>query len=279
MTARRALAAVSLIVGVFAIAYLARQAWMDDSDPGSAIQGRQPSPTESPSKGRDIGLGFRVCRVVEVGGLDLGDGRAESTAWTATAVRPDGRCTRSQAKSYFVAIDVDGDGLADASSKPLRHCFFCRPVAAPDMDGDGDGELLVLEQGGSVSSYSFYDIKTMNDHVVIQAIRVNAPGHRAAGHVPGEPLRFWIGGDEGYSAAATCTGYPTDPVLVATWSNHPIEGPGSEMTEVHRTSFRLRGGTFHVVKTSDTQEPTDHYRPSGLNQSRNVCGVNLSGRG
>ena len=275
MIPRRALAAGSAIVCVLAIACEARRQ-TDDSDPGSPNEEARSSAPEPPSKGRDIGLAFRVCRVVEVDGLDLGGGRSEDTAWTATDVRPDGTCNRSQENSYFVAVDLDGDGSADAHSKPLRHCFACRPVAAPDMDGDGNGELLVLEQGGSVSSYSFYDVETANARVVIRAIEVNPPGHRKAGHVPGQALRFTVGGDEGYSAAATCTGYPADPLLVATWSNHPIEGPGSEVTEVHRTSFRLRGGAFHVVASSDRREATDRYRPRGLMQSRTVCGVNLS---
>lgn len=274
----RALAAVSVIVGLFAIACEGRQG-TGDSVPGSPNEEARSSASEPPSEGRDIGLGFRVCRVVEVDGLDLGGGTTESTAWTATDVRPDGRCSHSQASSYFVAIDLDGDGSADASSKPMRHCFACRPVAAPDMDGDGNGELLVLEQGGSVSSYSFYDVATRNDRVVVVPIQVKPPGHRRAGHVPGKPLRFWVGGDEGYSAAATCTGYPGDPVLVVTWSNHPIEGPGSEVTEVHRTSFRLRKGAFRVVDATDGQEATDDYRANGLEQSRDVCGVDLSRSG
>lgn len=269
--------ALLLIVGASAIVYLARDRPIDSPD-------RPPSHTPTPSatgflaEGRDIGLGFRVCRVTELEGLDLvGDG-SRSTAWTATDVRPDGRCNRSPDRSYIVAVDVDGDGVADAPSEPLRYCFFCRPVAAPDIDGDGDGELLVLEQGGSVGSYSFYEIRRIAGNVRIRPIEVAAPGHRKARHPPGKPLRFWVGGDEGYSASATCTGYPDAPVLVATWSNHPIEGPGSETTEVHRTRFRLRAGVFHVVEAIDTHEPTDDYKLSGLQQSRNLCGVDLSQR-
>ena len=113
----------------------------------------------------------------------------------------------------------------------------------------------------------------------MHAIKVAESGHRKAGHAPGEPLRFRVGGDEGYSASATCTGYPARPLLVVTWSNHPIEGPGSETTEVHRTTLRLSRQAFHVVEAVDTQESTDSYGPSGLKQSRDVCGVNLRGQG
>lgn len=272
---KRTLVAMSLLLSVFAIVYLVRESTIDEPDPRPSVEGTMPSPTETPSKGRDIGLSFRVCRVTQTQGLDLGGDWSAATAWTATRVRPDGRCTRSLANSYIVAVDVDGDGLADASSKPLRYCFVCRPVAATDVDGDGDGELLVLEQGGSVSIYSFFEIERSSGDTTVRVIKVAEPGHRKAGHAPGKPLRFGVGGDEGYSASATCTGYPAQPVLVVTWSNHPIEGPGSETTEVHRTTLRLRRGAFHVVEAADARESTDYDGPGGLEQSRDVCGVNL----
>lgn len=276
MGMRRALVAVSLILSAFAIAYLVKERWIDEPDLRPSTEGTTiPSASESPSKGRDIGLGFRVCRVTQIQGLDLGGDWSAATAWTATRMRPDGRCNRLPENSYIVAVDVDGDGLVDASSKPLRYCFFCRPVAATDVDGDGDGEVLVLEQGGSVSTYSFFEIEGTTSDATVRAITVVEPGHRKAGHAPGKPLRFSVGGDEGYSASATCTGYPAQPLLVITWSNHPIEGPGSETSEVHRTTLRLRRGAFHVVEAVDTQEPTDNDGPSGLKQSRDVCGVNL----
>ncbi len=270
---------MSLILSAFALVYLVRERSIDEPDLRPSVEGTMPSATDAPPKGRDIGLGFRVCRVTQVQGLDLGGAWSAATAWTATSLRPDGRCPRSQENSYIVAVDVDGDGLADASSKPLRYCFVCRPVAATDVDGDGDGELLVLEQGGSVSTYSFFEIESSAGDRAMRAIKVAEPGHRKAGHAPGKPLRFGVGGDEGYSASATCTGYPAQPLLVVTWSNHPIEGPGSETTEVHRTTLRLSRGAFHVVGAVDVQEPTDHYKPSGLKQSRDVCGVNLGSPG
>jgi hypothetical protein len=280
MNTRRVLTAMSLILSASVIAYIAWERPFDQPDLIPPIEiSTMPSPSASPSEGRDIGLSFRVCRATEVAGLDLGHGGSTSTAWTATMVRPNGRCTRSFEDSYVVAVDVDGDGHADASSKPLRYCFVCRPVAATDIDADGDGELLVLEQGGSVGSYLFYEIESKSDDTDIRATRVAPPGHPKARHPPGEPLRFWVGGDEGFAAAATCTRYPDDPLLVVEWSNHPIEGSGAETTELHRTVFRLQDGAFHVVDTTDTQESPNLDRRSGLERSRDVCGVNLSGSG
>ena len=277
MVSRRMLASASLIVVASVLIYLVWDLQVDEPRPHSPVEGRTtPSPVDSSSRGRDIGLGFRVCRVTGVEGLDLiGDG-SRSTGWTATNVRPDGRCNRSLEDSYFVALDVNGDGLADASSKPLRWCVFCRPIAATDLDSDGDGELLVLEQAGSVNSYSFFEMRGTDGNWELNAIPVAEPGHPMARHAPGKPLRFWVGGDEGFSAAASCTGYPADPLLIVEWDNHPIEGPGSERKEVHRTVLRLRDGAFHVRETSDKKVPTLSNQPSGLNRSRDVCGVNLS---
>jgi hypothetical protein len=277
MVSRKILAWVSLIVSASVLTYLTWERQIDEPRPNSPIDGTTtPSQRDSSSKGRDIGLGFRVCRVTGVEGLDLiGDGSG-STGWTATNIRPDGRCNRSLEDSYFVALDVNGDGLADASSKPLRWCVFCRPIAATDLDADGDDELLVLEQAGSVNSYSFFEMSGMDGNWELHAIHVAEPGHPMARHAPGKPLRFWVGGDEGFSAAASCTGYPADPLLIVEWDNHPIEGPGSEKMEVHRTVLRLRDGAFRVRETSDTVVPTLPGQPSGLNRSRDVCGVDLS---
>lgn len=277
MDIKRALTVVSLVIGATTVVYLVSERLLVSPDPPPPTQGSPvPSPSASSLRGRDIGLDHRVCRVSQADGLDLGRGGQTSTAWTAAKVGPNGRCDRSLEDSHVVAVDVDGDGLADASSKPLRYCVFCRPLAATDVDGDGDRELLVLEQGGSTSSYSFYEITGKGDRLVIFAIPVAKPGHPEAGHVSGRPLRFWVGGDEGFAGAATCTGYPADPLLVVEWTDHPVDGPGSETTEIHLTTFRLRGGAFHVLEAADMEEPTDPRRPSGFERSRDVCGVNLS---
>ena len=80
-----------------------------------------------------------------------------------------------------------------------------------------------------------------------------------AGDLPaGKPLRMSAGGDEGFSATVACDGYPEDSVLIVAWSDHPVEGPGSETTEVHITRVVLRDGAFHVVDTLNTEQPTTY---------------------
>ena len=265
---RRTLAAGLLILGAVPVVYLG---W------GRSTDRPDPSPSNAwDAKGRGVGSGPNACRSTPVEGLKLVEDGSASRAWTVIQAAPDGGCNWSWATSYLVKVDVDGDGRSDAATRSQGYCVYCRAVAATDMDRDGDGELLVLEQGGSVSSYSMYAIRGTRAHMSIDAIAVAAPGHPEARHRAGKPFRFWVGGDEGFSGAATCSEHAGDRLLVVTWSDHPIEGPGAETTEVHRTSFRLRGGALHVVEATDAEEPTDPYRPSGLKQSRDVCGVDLS---
>jgi hypothetical protein len=242
-----------------------------------------PRETPSPGVGRDIGLGFLVCDVRRLGGIDLlGDG-TDGTAWTATTVTDAGRCDRRERDSYLVAVDVTGDGAADASSGPLRYCFFCEPFGATDFDGDGDDELVVLVAGGSVAGYEVFAAETTPDgSVEFGPLTVAPPGNRAGDLPPGKPLHMSAGGDEGFSATVACDGYPEDPVLIVAWSDHPIDVPGSETTEVHITRMVLRGGAFDVVDALNSEQPTtfgpgsSESLPDVLSRRGRECGLRFN---
>lgn len=250
------------------------------SDPKNAPQ-HQPhtgvtSPASPSEVGRDIGLGFQVCRVSKLEGFDLLDDGTTDTAWTAANVTSEGKCNRATDDSYLVAVDVTGDGLADASWEALKWCFMCQPLGAADFDGDGDDELVVLEQAGSVGSYLIFSAEKGSDgSVVLGPIAVAAPGNPRAELRPGRQLRFWVGGDEGYSAAVACENYPEDPIFVVAWSYQPIEGPDSDTTEVHVSHLRLRDGAFHVVDASNTEQPADETRPEVFAAGYEACGLDL----
>jgi hypothetical protein len=226
--------------------------------------------------GRDIGLGFRVCNVSKLSGLDLlGDG-ATSTAWTATDLADEAKCNRAIDDSHLVAVDVIGDGRVDASWEALEWCVVCRPFGGADFDGDGDDELVVLEQGGSVSSFLIFSVeKRPGGSLRLFPLKVAEPGNRKAALPPGRPLRFWVGGDEGGSANVACENYPEDPIFVVTTSYSPVEGPGSETTEIRVTSLSLRDGVFHVVDTTRTEQPTDQFRPQPSGGPSKTCGLAL----
>jgi TolB protein len=229
----------------------------------------EPSPSPSPEpEGRDIGLGFNLCNVERLGGIDfLGDG-TNGQAWTGTSAKETGRCPNQDAfLAYLVAADVDGDGAADTFSETVPDCFYCQPFDATDLDADGDEELVVLWSGGSTPSFMIYAIADRE----IAPVLLAEPGHPEARAEPGQPLTFATGGDEGYSGWVRCESFPAAPVLVVTWRDHPIEG---DTMEVHETRFVLQDdGTFHVVGTNDYSAPVGDPVPGVSDEP--ACGVDF----
>lgn len=233
-----------------------------------------PEETQAPELGQDIGLGFPVCDVKRLQGIDLlGDG-SDGTAWTATALGHSRKCPREIEDSYLVAVDVTGDGEADASWEALRHCVACKPYAATDLDGDGSEELVVVMQGGSVTQYGVFDATVSGGSVELDPVRVDEPGDRKGGFAAGDIASIWVGGDEGFSGKFACENYPEDPVLVFGWRNHPVEGPDADVTEVHIVRLTLRDGVFEV-DAFNTEQPTDDPMPGGFPTGTQGCGIDL----
>jgi len=230
-------------------------------------------PTVSPSAepaGRDIGLGFNVCNLERLGGIDfLGDG-ARGQAWTAAEVKDNGTCPEpSLGHTYLVVADFDGDGVADASSRTVEFCFFCRPFETVDFDADGEDELVVMASEGTTPTFMVYDVRGIDGSRRIEPVLVAEPGHREAGEDAGEPISFSTGGDEGYAGWVRCDDFPAAPVLVITWRDHPIEG---DTMEVHETRLVLEGdGMFHVVGGNDYSTAVGEPIPGVSDEP--ACGV------
>jgi hypothetical protein len=238
-------------------------------------QGSHPGPPGEPSpspaitsEGRDIGLGFNVCNLERLGGIDfLGDG-VEGTAWTGVPVRDDGTCpTLATDVRAVLAADVDGDDLADASSE-IDRCTFCRPYDATDLDGDGAEELVVVTSLTSTPTFSIYAVGSGAGASALEQLLVAAPGHPAARIQPGAPLTFSTGGDEGFAGWVGCDGRGGELILEVRWREHPVEG---DIQEVHETGLALRNGTFHVVSTRDYELPAGAPVPGASDEP--ACGV------
>jgi len=153
-----------------------------------------PSPADG--VGRDIGLGFLVCNLEWLGGIDfLGDGTT-GRAWTATKVKPNGNCPSNYDDRYGVAVDFTGDGLADSWSQTIKYCVDCQPWKAADLNGDGADELIVILAGGSQFEYGLYTVRNVEGEQQVVPYLTGEPGHSDAGHVAGEPFTFWVGSDE-----------------------------------------------------------------------------------
>jgi Tol biopolymer transport system component len=240
----------------------------------------EPTPTDTASPepqgpGRDIGLGFDLCRLQPLRGIDfLGDG-TQGTAWVGTQLDNHGSCPSEYEGQSVVAVDVDGDGLAESWAGPLASCVGCSPFDVTDLNADGIQEIVVTTQYSSTPEYALFSLQPARDGgpPVLQEVTVAEPGllpnYRAT-----KPFTFFSGGDEGFVGYVSCEGYPTDPVLVITRTDHPVEGPGSETTEVETVRLRLRlDATIEVIDSNSYTEPTS-YRSSSAS-TKPACGIDF----
>ena len=202
----------------------------------------------------DLGLAFEVCDVTSVGGRF--DGSAEGTAYVASRLLG-GRCPALLNAPQVIAVDIDGDGAADATFDGPLCQDWCTAWSAPDVDGDGTAELLVRTAQFAIAGVRLYDVTI--DPPTIVPVTVRPPGEPP--FEAGEPPQFWHGAD-GYDAESlACVGDGPERVLVATttYQDPPELGPWA----VHETTFRLRGAELAVVGTRDLETERRSIRPDG----------------
>ena len=208
-------------------------------------------------------------------GVDfLGDGTF-GIAWVGTRMLGNGSCPEQEGPRAVVAADFHGDGIADAWTG-IDQCVGCQPWATTDLDANGADELVVLLQGGTTPQYGFY-------HAVpegrprssgIYPVFVAAPGATDAGFPGNQPMTIWAGGDEGYSYAVRCEGYPDDPVLVVASSYRPVD---TDVSEIHVTRLRLETSTdlvqaeFVVIESTSPAEADEDFGGDAK-----ACGVDFN---
>jgi Tol biopolymer transport system component len=253
-------------------------AWAAMVPEPSATDTPEPTETASPAEqGRDIGLGFNLCQLESLNGIDfLGDG-ANGAAWVGARLAGDGSCPPLYEGESIVAVDVDGDGSAE-SWAPLARCLACSPFDVTDLNADGVQELVVTLQVSSVTEYTLFSLQPVpgNGPPELQQVTVAEPGSKP-NFPAGRPVSLWAGGDEGYSARIECENYPDAPVLIVTTGDHPVDGPGSETRDVVRTRLVLgTNGTISVQGTDHFTEPTN-ADPSAVSFTGRACGVAFYG--
>jgi hypothetical protein len=231
-------------------------------------------PSVSTAAGRDIGLGFNLCRLEALNGIDFLGDDVNGTAWVGTRLTKNRSCPALYEGESIVAVDVDGDGSAESWAGPLARCIGCSPFDTTDLNADGTLELVVTLQYGSVTEYTLFALQPVpgNGPPELQQVTVAEPGS-LPNFRAGKPVSLWAGGDEGYSARIECENYPDAPVLIATTGDHPVEGPGSETRTVERTRLVLgTDGTISVQGTERFTEPTN-ADPSAVSFTGRACGV------
>jgi hypothetical protein len=230
----------------------------------------EPTPTESPSAetGEDIGLGFPVCNVTRVSGV-FAPG-VDGAAFVATKMGDTGGCSRSGVGFQVVAIDVSGDGLADASYGPLECETWCSAFAAPDVDGDGTDELLIQNIEFSIVGLRLYEVRS-DPRPEVFPVTVAPPGDAPfgfQGFEGGEEPQFWIGGDAFIGDAIRCEPRETGRVLISmTGESRPHDSPNAKWFATE-TTFVLEGDELRVLDVRETIDDPLAFVTTG-------CGANL----
>jgi hypothetical protein len=244
------------------------------ADGGVAPSVQVPTPADVARTGEDIGLGFPVCNVTSVAGV-FAPG-VDGTAWVATKTGDVG-CPSLGDGMQVVAVDVSGDGAADASFGPLECDPWCSAFAAPDVDGDGTDELLIQNIQFSIAGLRLYDIGSDPQPTVIP-VTVSSRGYPGEGLAPGAEPQLWIGGDAFETNTLRCfEAGPTGPgrILIQTSANQvPPDSPDSRW-HGFGTWFDLQpDGTVTIVDHGNFEEPVGSGPPS-FAQLKRLCGARL----
>jgi hypothetical protein len=233
-----------------------------------------PTPADVAPTAEDIGLGFPVCNVTSVAGVFTPG--VDGTAWVATKTGDVG-CPSLGDGMQVVAVDVSGDGEADASFGPLACDPWCSAFAAPDVDGDGTDELLIQNIQFTIAGLRMYDIGS-DPQATVTPVTVSSAGYPGEGLAPGAEPQFWIGGDAFETNTLRCfDAGPTGPgrVLIQTSANQvPPDSPDSRW-HAFATWFDLQpDGTVTIVDRGDFEEPVGSG-PSSFAQLKRLCGARL----
>jgi hypothetical protein len=253
---------------------LGEPAWQAIPEDGIPAPTPTPTPTEKPQpEGEDIGLGFPVCNVSTVSGA-FGTA-ATGTAFVATRAGDTG-CPRLGDGFQLVAVDVSGDGLADASFGPLGCDDWCTAFAAPDVDGDGTDELMIQNIQFSIVGLRLYEVRS-EPRPEVFPVTVATPGYPEGDLGPGAEPQLWIGGDGFNVDELQCATTPSGRVLVQTSATMvPPDAPDS-VWQAAETTFALNtDGTVSVVGTRSFEEPVEEGGPSFWNFGDGICGARLS---
>jgi WD40-like Beta Propeller Repeat len=240
----------------------------------------EPTSTVSPSADAslDIGLGFPVCNVTSIEG-HFASADTNATLFVGTKAGDLGGCPQPEDAFNLVALDTDQDGVADASYGPIECMLECRAFSAPDIDGDGIDEVLIVQSGGSVVGLRLYDVTPSEIAPSIDPVTVAEPGDPDGGFEPGEQPTLLLGGD-GFGLDALQCGdvtAPDGPGIVATSAQSlPHDSPDAEW-HAHQTTFVLgNDGLLHVVDVREFTEPvTDDPNGPSFLSGETLCGSNL----
>jgi hypothetical protein len=253
---------------------LGEPAWQAVPNGETIIPIPTPSPEASPSPiGQDIGLGFPVCDVTSVEGTFASG--VDGVAYVATRTGDLG-CPAPGDGLQLVAVDVTGDGTADASFGPLECDWFCSAFAAPDVNGDGVDEVLIQNVQFSIVGLQMFVVVHDGGLATVEPVTIAPPGDLKGGFEPGAIPQLWLGGDAFSLDTLRCgtLDAPFGPGFIYTTAESlPHDSPDAQW-HAHEVTFALRNAELHVVDVRDFTEPVGTGPPSFQSGER-LCGSNL----
>jgi len=189
-------------------------------------------------------LGFPTCNVTSVPITVEG---SHGFAYVATKTGDGGPCPKDG--DNVVAVDVDGDGRADASAGPFGDCYVgCQAWAAPDVNGDGTSEVAVSNAGADGYGISLYAV-TGGADPSIRSISVSDPqgiGFITVDPRAYDPMQFaWVD-VVGRFVAAHCEVQPDGQQALVVVDGDKL----ADTAAVRSTVLVLHGDTATVVDAS-----------------------------
>jgi hypothetical protein len=220
--------------------------------------------------GVNVGFEVNLCNVSTLSADFDGDGERD-TAYVGLPVGDQGCKDLPYDEKGVAGIDTDADGLIDGHTAVLPWCLDCSPFAAIDFNADGASELAILLQSSSTPQYGIYEAASAGsggDPGLYPAIV--GPGSEQ--FPEGDPLIFLAGGDEGFSGAVKCEGFPDHPVLVVWASSHNVDGGVGSPRDVVMTKLTMQpDGSFAAVDALHQQQVVGD--PPLFDGSGKACGV------
>jgi hypothetical protein len=136
--------------------------------------------------------------------------------------------------------------------------------AAPDIDGDGNDELLVQNIQFSIVGLKLFEVVPNEDEPALVAVTVAPPGDAPfgfQGFEAGEEPQFWIGGDAFVADAIRCEPREGDRVFISTTGeSRPHDSPDARFFATE-TTFILENGVLRVLDVREYETSLDDPSP------------------
>jgi len=209
----------------------------------------------------NLGLPFPVCRVSTMPSSTAA-GLGSAAVFTESS---DGRCPSRGDGFTGVGVDVDGNGVLDATFGPLPDCWYrCEAFAAPDVNDDGVSEIAVSTEGAEGYGVFLYSVTT--DPPAIEPIVVTSSFDR--GPSDGDPLQFaWVDVAT-HASSADCVTTADEEPLLDLYTTEKLTP-----AQVQTVSIQIAGATATVTAIATDTMPLDRAPMP----SEQLCGAPIYG--